>query len=83
MNECKAPGRRLLSIRGKALSAELPVCCESRPLNLSTCAVQRGVRAHQLHAGAEGAVAVHRHRVLLLPGRRPRVRHVLFVVVMP
>ncbi len=37
--------------------------------------VQRGVWAHQLHAGAEGAIAVHRHSMLLVSRGRPRVRH--------
>ena len=39
--------------------------------------LQRGVWTHQLHAGAEGAVSVHRHRMLIVPGRRSRLRHQL------
>ena len=44
---------------------------------------QRGVWAHQLHAGAEGAVSVHRHRVLIIPGRRSCLRHQLPVDCLP
>lgn len=44
---------------------------------------QRGVWAHQLHAGAEGAISVNRHRMLIIPGRSSRVRHQLPVNRLP